>query len=845
MRLRRRRVVLIGDIGGAATYHVGDEAMFEADLDLVRRILPTAQCTALSSDPSFTASTFGIDVLPRLSPPEVRELPRAHVPPALAAAADADLLVLTGGGNLNSSFPLLIAERLALARATARAGGAVAVLGQTLGPALTPADAARVSELLGLACYVGLRDATSVAVARELGIDASVVVEQLDDAWAMDEVPAARAPEGMERPVIALTLHPDPRIAPPRAIRALADQLTQVVGHLGGSVVLVPHSRAPEGPGGSSDEVVADGLAEQLATRSVPVTSVGVLTPREVVAVTRTADLVISSRHHPLVFAQRGAVPALALWADPYVRAKQVGAMAHAGLQRWALPLDEAMRGLLVPAAIELQTRHEELRSWLVSIRPSLEARVAARDTQLAAKLREAGLDARAPTAGTRLVAAPSVPAPVPAGGWDGAGEPVPRPVPDPLLEEFFALRAYARSLEVERDAMRSAASGAGDDQHAPRLRATRLDSVRLEIDSNRIALVGTVAAPGLDPTDIRFRVYAPRMTAHIDASATPMLPVVTMLAARLGTDLVVDAPVDECALDNARRAAAVLEAWWGWRQPRISGMTPMPAVAPAPGVGLWFSRGVDSTDTLLRALAGEPVVDGRPVQLTHLLGLDWIDPPYAVLSAVDVWSDTEDAAGSIGLPLVRFTTDVRRVLEPFLPWEQTHGAVFAGLGLLVGPALGTVLLSGCAAASAAPFGSHPVLDPLWSSSGTTIEHVGDDVTRATKVARIAGDPGAMRRLKVCWKADTLRNCGRCSKCLITLTMLRVIGEGAGAESPPFDAPLSAESVRALARSPGRLTTLPATVDDILRLLPAEELELRAAWEEVRARLRDDAAAAS
>jgi hypothetical protein len=96
-----------------------------------------------------------------------------------------------------------------------------------------------------------------------------------------------------------------------------------------------------------------------------------------------------------------------------------------------------------------------------------------------------------------------------------------------------------------------------------------------------------------------------------------------------------------------------------------------------------------------------------------------------------------------------------------------------------------------------------------------------------------------MSRLKVCWKADSARNCGRCSKCLITMTMLHALGALERAER--FDSALTVESVRALAASPDRLTTLPTTVDDILRVLGPEDTELRSAWEAVGDRLRRDA----
>jgi hypothetical protein len=164
---------------------------------------------------------------------------------------------------------------------------------------------------------------------------------------------------------------------------------------------------------------------------------------------------------------------------------------------------------------------------------------------------------------------------------------------------------------------------------------------------------------------------------------------------------------------------------------------------------------------------------------------------------------------------------------------------VFAGLALLVGPALGTVLLSASElGTSPRPRGSHPALDPLWSTNRTRIVHVGADRERSEKVRRIARDQWALDRLKVCWQADTPRNCGRCSKCLVTMTLLHAAG--ALERCDRFDSVLTAAAVRAIALSPEPLPTVPSSVVDIFRVLPHKDADLRAAWAAVRERLERD-----
>jgi hypothetical protein len=533
-------------------------------------------------------------------------------------------------------------------------------------------------------------------------------------------------------------------------------------------------------------------------------------------------------------------VPALGIWADDYVRAKQLGALGAAGCEQWMIEMEAAIGGGLAPAALEVWGRRRELGGWLAGMRPLLEERSRRNDALVGERLRAAGIAVRVPEA--LAPASASVgDAPQPVGRWHvfAGAVPAERPVPDPMLAELIELRAYARAIEVDRDALRSRfAHDRSDPGVAPTATRTTtvLDQMRLEVDPGRIALVGRLSAPHLDATEVRFRVYARGLAGRVDASATPLLPIAMLLAARLGTDLVVDAPVDELALGNADRIGALYHDWWGWRPPRISAATVMPPTPRSSGTGLWFSRGVDSTDTLVRSLAGELVEDGHTVDITHLLGLDWIDAPFAVSSTPEVWSDTEEAAAALGLPLLRFTTDVRRVLDPVIGWDHSYGAVFAGLGLLVAPVIGTVLLSASGLGpDPRPHGSHPALDPLWSTSRARIVHAGADRGRAEKVARIGADDWALARLKVCWEADSARNCGRCGKCLATMTALEIAG--ALERCDRFDGELSAHAVLRVARAQKPLSTHPSTIADLLRNLPGDAVELRAAWGEYQERL--------
>ncbi|SET36732.1 hypothetical protein [Thalassotalea agarivorans] len=63
--------------------------------------------------------------------------------------------------------------------------------------------------------------------------------------------------------------------------------------------------------------------------------------------------------------------------------------------------------------------------------------------------------------------------------------------------------------------------------------------------------------------------------------------------------------------------------------------------------------------------------------------------------------------------------------------------------------------------------GSHPLLDTLWSTETTYVNHDGLEADRTRKLAYLKQYPALLENLWVCWKTPT-SNCGKCSKCVRT-----------------------------------------------------------------------------
>jgi hypothetical protein len=310
--------------------------------------------------------------------------------------------------------------------------------------------------------------------------------------------------------------------------------------------------------------------------------------------------------------------------------------------------------------------------------------------------------------------------------------------------------------------------------------------------------------APGTLPeAEVGFHLDDPDHRAT-DPTVLPFLPAAVVLACRTNQDLVVSEPVPPAAHRGAEQVAALLHRWYGWRPAEL--IAPLGAEPASPpglahlvgrvarrrprGVGVFFTRGVDSWSTLLERLDGP--AGERP---THLITVD-LDVHHDPELRRRGLAETAEVAQALGLPLIVVRTDIRAVLDPYLNWgTEAHGSVLAGIGWLLRPVLREVVIAPTLSTSLLqPWGSHPDLDPCWSLPDLTVTHHDSDAPRWQRIERIAREPVALRSLQVCWQGVRQRNCGRCEKCLRTMTSLEVSGYGHAIDAV-FDEPLTLDAV--------------------------------------------------
>ena len=119
---------------------------------------------------------------------------------------------------------------------------------------------------------------------------------------------------------------------------------------------------------------------------------------------------------------------------------------------------------------------------------------------------------------------------------------------------------------------------------------------------------------------------------------------------------------------------------------------------------------------------------------------------------------------------------------------EKWHGAFLASLvSFFAARFRQGYVASSHSPAVVQPWGSHPLIDPHFSSAHFRVEHDLFSMDRIDKLALVADWPTGLANIRVCQNDDTGRhNCGTCEKCIRTLVQLAALGklEGAAASFP-------------------------------------------------------------
>jgi len=297
---------------------------------------------------------------------------------------------------------------------------------------------------------------------------------------------------------------------------------------------------------------------------------------------------------------------------------------------------------------------------------------------------------------------------------------------------------------------------------------------------------------------DIWYRVSAgPIADGPNSLFAAALIP-----AMRFGTPLRIEGTVSSRLLKQAETIQDIIHVWYRDFQ-KIAVVSHGTTAGnghstTAKGVGCFFSGGVDSFYSVLK----------HRDEITHLIFVHGFDLKLEDEPLRDrIAEKIRQVAKELGKPLLEVETNLRTFSDQYTDWGQHYyGSALASVALLLSPLLQKVYIaSDDTYAYLEPWGSGPLLTPLWSTESVEISLDGCEASRVEKVAKIVASETVLKSLRVCWKnLEGAYNCGRCEKCLRTMVSLRAVK--ALERCQTFDRPLDLSLVAWLDTSDEKTT---------------------------------------
>ncbi len=327
--------------------------------------------------------------------------------------------------------------------------------------------------------------------------------------------------------------------------------------------------------------------------------------------------------------------------------------------------------------------------------------------------------------------------------------------------------------------------------------RTVKLVEIRHRVEDGRVRVSGLVSTAAWDaPRELAFD-YPAQVASLVCATPDAFVPALLLPAMAADEPLEIPDPISPRLHRNLHRIQDTLGRWYP-SYPRIDVRTVPDPDAEARGRRLarrvrgaatFFSGGVDSFYTLLKSVHDWQRPTPKLTHLIHVVGLESRLDDTAEVDARANAARVQLIAREAGVAPIIARTNLRTLFP--VTWRTYHGSALAATASMLGEGLGHVLIPGNKPYSGLiPWGTHPLLDALWSTERLEIVHDGCEASRAQKVVRLlARDALARRTVRVCLhNGGGLGNCGQCVKCLRTMLSFHVAG--VLDRTPAFDVPL-------------------------------------------------------
>lgn len=256
---------------------------------------------------------------------------------------------------------------------------------------------------------------------------------------------------------------------------------------------------------------------------------------------------------------------------------------------------------------------------------------------------------------------------------------------------------------------------------------------------------------------------------------------------------IILDEPICAKLYSGLVSNMKLLRHWYG---PQTQPITQIEATIHSPAqraihskrAGFFFSSGVDSLTNLrlnrLNLSLDHPasfkdalVVYGMNIESDNRI--ETFDQRLELMSEV---------ASDARINLIPVYTNIRYLDEDSQFFQQQfHSAILAASAHAFAKRLTDVSISSSFEISNLfPWGSHPLLEPNYSSHDLCITHDGNELTRLDKIRIIADWNVGLQNINICYSNWPGKNCCRCDKCC--RAMLSLLALGALERCGAFDA---------------------------------------------------------
>lgn len=297
------KIVISGYYGFNNT---GDEAVLDSVISGIRKDHPHASITVLSADPGRTSKQYG-----------VRSIRRTSLYSIIREIKGCDLLI-SGGGSLfqDATSRFSVIYYLGIIWIAVFFGIKFAVFGQGYGPVKGRLNIWLISKTLNSASSITLRDERSLKDLRAIGVTVPPAAVCADPVFRLEQAGISNiiSEEDLEiekRQVIGVCLRA-PVKKDATFPKRIAGALDAVSSRQGTDMLFIPF-QLPE------DAEFCAEVSALMKSKTDMITREH--TPREILGLIGTLDLIIGMRLHSLIMAASAFVPSVAIDYDPKVSA--------------------------------------------------------------------------------------------------------------------------------------------------------------------------------------------------------------------------------------------------------------------------------------------------------------------------------------------------------------------------------------------------------------------------------------------------------------------------------------------------------------------------------------------